>query len=66
MDPEHLAEEIESLGRSTIRPRDKLAADDSAARGDAAIDTRSPLTTFPEVCPWPVAQVLDEDIWPER
>jgi Domain of unknown function DUF29 len=35
------------------------------ARRDAADDTGLPLATFPEVCPWPVAQVLDEDFWPE-
>ena len=23
-----------------------------------------PLATFPEACPWPVAQVLDADFWP--
>jgi hypothetical protein len=34
------------------------------ARRDAAKDTRLPLTTFPEVCPWTVAQVRDEDFWP--
>jgi hypothetical protein len=35
------------------------------ARGDAAIDTGLPLATFPEPCPWPAAQVLDKDFWPE-
>jgi Domain of unknown function DUF29 len=35
------------------------------ARMDAADATDQPLTTFPEVCPWPVEQVLDEDFWPE-
>lgn len=35
------------------------------ARQDAAKDTGLPLATFPEVCPWPVAQVLDADFWPE-
>jgi hypothetical protein len=24
-----------------------------------------PVATFPEACPWPVAQVLDADFWPE-
>jgi hypothetical protein len=24
-----------------------------------------PLTTFPEACPWAIAQVLDADFWPE-
>jgi hypothetical protein len=23
------------------------------------------VATFPEACPWPLAQVLDEDFWPE-
>jgi Domain of unknown function DUF29 len=35
------------------------------ARRDAADDTGLPLATFPEVCPWPVEQVLAEDFWPE-
>ena len=28
-------------------------------------ETDLPLATFPEVCPWSLAQVLDEDFWPE-
>jgi hypothetical protein len=32
---------------------------------DAADETGLPLATFPEACPWPLAQVLDEDFWPE-
>ena len=35
------------------------------ARSDAPDATGLPLTTFPEACPWPLAQVLDEDFWPE-
>ena len=35
------------------------------ARKEAAKETRLPLETFPEACPWPLAQVLDEDFWPE-
>ena len=35
------------------------------ARGLAADETGFPLATFPEACPWPVAQVLDEAFWPE-
>jgi len=34
-------------------------------RKEAAKETRLPLETFPEACPWPLAQVLDEDFWPE-
>jgi len=35
------------------------------ARREAAKDTGLSLATFPEVCPWSVAQVLDEDFWAE-
>jgi hypothetical protein len=34
-------------------------------RHNAADETRLPIETFPEVCPWTVEQVLDEDFWPE-
>jgi hypothetical protein len=34
------------------------------ARHEAAKDTGLPLATFPEDCPWPVDQVLDENFWP--
>jgi hypothetical protein len=36
------------------------------ARRLAAAETDWPLATFPETCPWDLAQVLDEDWWPER
>ena len=117
LDIEHLAEEVEDLGRAvrkgigsqlerlllhllkwqydpatdprrlwrvTIRHARREMADDLAenrslhgypaarlslayrrARLDAADDTGLPLTTFPEACPWPVDQVLDEEFWPE-
>ena len=35
------------------------------ARKRAMDDTGFPLDTFPEACPWTIAQVLDEDFWPE-
>jgi Domain of unknown function DUF29 len=35
------------------------------ARRDAAKETGLLLATFPEACPWPIEQVLDEDFWPE-
>jgi hypothetical protein len=35
------------------------------AREDAADETDLPLATFPEACPWPLAQVLDDAFWPE-
>jgi Domain of unknown function DUF29 len=31
------------------------------ARRLAALETGLPLVTFPEACPWPLAQVLEED-----
>jgi hypothetical protein len=36
------------------------------ARRDATDETGLPLTTFPEACPWSIAQVLAEDFWPEE
>jgi hypothetical protein len=35
------------------------------ARKEAAKESGLPLGTFSETCPWPVAQVMDEDFWPE-
>jgi hypothetical protein len=35
------------------------------ARGLATDETGLPLATFPKACPWTIAQVLDEDFWPE-
>jgi hypothetical protein len=35
------------------------------ARRKAALATGLPPATFPEACPWRLAQVLDEDFWPE-
>jgi hypothetical protein len=34
------------------------------AREHASAQTRLPLTTFPETCPWTPEQVLDADFWP--
>jgi len=36
------------------------------ARQDAADETGLLLATFPEVCPWTAAQVLDAEFWPEE
>ena len=36
------------------------------ARLRAANETRLPEATFPEVCPWTFAQVLDDTFWPDR
>jgi hypothetical protein len=35
------------------------------AREDAADETGLTMATFPEACPWTVAQVLDENFWEE-
>jgi Domain of unknown function DUF29 len=35
------------------------------ARRLAAAETGLPVATFPETCPWTLAQVLDEGFWPE-
>lgn len=37
------------------------------ARGDDMSDygTGILLATFPELCPWAIDRVLDEDFWPE-
>jgi hypothetical protein len=35
------------------------------ARRDASRQTGLPVATFPEACPWTVAQILDNDFFPE-
>jgi hypothetical protein len=35
------------------------------ARRRASRETELPLATFPEVCPWTLEQLLDEDFFPE-
>ena len=42
-----------------------LAEEYPRARRRAWTQTGLPLATFPEACPWSVAQILDEDFWPE-
>jgi hypothetical protein len=46
-------------------PTQQLSGAHRHARVKASIQTGLPLATFPEACPWLVAQVLDEDFWPE-
>jgi integrase len=41
-----------------------LASAYPRARRLAAAKTDLPLATFPEVCPWPIERVLDDDFWP--
>jgi Domain of unknown function DUF29 len=65
----HARREIAKITRDSPSLRDhpvhSLADAYRHARGDAAIDTGLPLATFPDACPWPIAQVLEEDFWPE-
>jgi len=51
----------------SLRPRvpSLLASAYPQARRLAAAETNLPLATFPEVCPWALEAVLDEDFWPE-
>ena len=44
---------------------DALRARYALAREHASAQTRLPLDTFPETCPWAPEQVLDTDFWPE-
>jgi hypothetical protein len=54
-----------ALGHLQTYPAQYLATAYRHAREDAADETDLPLTTFPETCPWSVAQVLAADFWPE-
>jgi hypothetical protein len=36
------------------------------ARKDATRETRLPRETFPETCPWPLEQLLDDDFFPKQ
>jgi hypothetical protein len=54
-----------ALGHLQHYPAQYLATAYRHAREDAADETDLPLATFPEACPWPIAQVLAADFWPE-
>ena len=41
-----------------------LSAAYPSARETASAETRLPLATFPEACPWTVEQALRDDFWP--
>jgi hypothetical protein len=47
-------------------PEQVLADAYTFARRLAALALDRPPATFPEACPWDLAQVLDEDWWPEH
>lgn len=57
-----LIEESPSLRRHPARV---LAKEYQAARKVAAIETGLPVETFPELCPFRIEDVLDEDFLPE-
>jgi hypothetical protein len=42
-----------------------LTASYPEARIQVSDETRLPVTTFPETCPWKIAQILARDFWPE-
>jgi hypothetical protein len=52
----HLRRELETL----------LALAYPRGRRRTIRETGLPPATFPEACPWPIVQVLDEDFWPEE
>jgi flagellar biosynthesis/type III secretory pathway protein FliH len=56
----------ESRASMEAETQRQFAKQYARARRKASRETGLALVTFPEVCPWPVAQVLDEDFWPEE
>ena len=60
-----IADRLEDQPRLGLLVPALLASAYPRARRLAAGETGLPLATFPEACPWPLAQVLDEDFWPE-
>ena len=55
----------ESRTSMEAESRRQFAKQYARARRKASRETDLPLATFPEACPWALAQVLDEDFWPE-
>jgi Domain of unknown function DUF29 len=54
-----------ATGALGAHPARYLAEAYRLARRRAALAMDWPLATFPEACPWALAQALDEDWWPE-
>ena len=50
-----------------LRPTLPALLEDSYAyiRKRTSLETRLPLTTFPDICPWGLPQILDDDFWPD-
>jgi hypothetical protein len=46
-------------------PAERLSLAYQRARLDAADETGLDLEKFPEVCPWTIEQILDEDFLPQ-
>ena len=53
-----------AVGSLRDYPWQYLATAHRHAREGAADETDLPQTIFPEICPWPLEQVLAEDFWP--
>ncbi|WP_295589897.1 DUF29 domain-containing protein [uncultured Lamprocystis sp.] len=51
----------------SLRPRlpELIAARYGNVRKNAMRETGLPLQTFPETCPFSIAQLLDEEFWPQ-
>jgi hypothetical protein len=60
-----IADLLEDSPSLQHHPERYLARAHRIARENAMDDTGLPLAAFPEACPWAIAQVLDEDFWPE-
>jgi hypothetical protein len=60
-----IADDLAENRSLRVYPAERLSLAYRRARLDAADETDLPLATFPEVCPWSIVQVLDENFWPE-
>ena len=51
----------------SLRPTLPALIEDSYAyiRKRTSLETRLPLTTFPDMCPWGMSQILDDAFWPD-
>ena len=62
---EELAALFEQSRTLENQAADQVQRSYRGARLDAADQTRLPLTTFPPTPPWTLAQILDDDFFPE-
>jgi hypothetical protein len=60
-----IADLLEDSPSLRDHPERYLARAYRIACDNAADETGLPLATFPAACEWSIAQVLDEDFWPE-